>query len=168
LKIARLIGAGGSPPKAGIKDMDDWNIARSPVVLIEIACFGKEWEGIEQVFRLERTVRTLKTGEVHHEVVYGLSSLSLQKTPPARLLDLVRKHWAIENRLHWRRDVTLKEDACQTRTAAAPSLLARLKSTVLSLMDRLGVSNVARQSRYFDAYVEQALQLLLTGSCSVF
>jgi predicted transposase YbfD/YdcC len=135
-------------------DLNDW--------------FGKDWEGIEQVFRLERTVRTLKTGEVHHEVVYGLSSLSLRQAPPARMLDLVRKHWAIENRLHWRRDVTLGEDACQTRTGAVPSLLARLNSTVLGLMDRLGVSNVARQTRYFDAHVEQALQLLLTGYCSVF
>lgn len=76
--------------------------------------------------------------------------------------------YTIENRLHWRRDVTLKEDVCQTRTGAAPNVLARLNSTVLSLMDRLGVSNVARQIRYFDAHVEQALQLLLTGYCSVF
>lgn len=130
--------------------------------------FGKDWAGIEQVFRIERSIRTIKTGAVHHEVAYGLSSLSLRQAPPVRMLALIRNHWAIENRLHWRRDVTLKEDACQTRTAATPSLLARLNSTVLSLMDRLGVSNVARQGRYFDAHVEQALQLLLTGHCSVF
>lgn len=135
-------------------DLNDW--------------LGKAWEGIEQVFRLERTIRTLKSGNVHHEVVYGLSSLSLQQAPPARMLPVVRNHWAIENRLHCRRDVTLKEDVCQTRTGAAPSLGARLKSTVLSLMDRLGVSNVARQGRYLDAHVEQALQLVLTAYCSVF
>jgi len=43
-------------------DLNDW--------------FAKTWERIEQVFRLERTVRILKTGETRHEVVYGLSSLS--------------------------------------------------------------------------------------------
>lgn len=37
--------------------------------------FNKEWEGIEQVSRLERTVQVVKTGQVRHEVVYGLSSL---------------------------------------------------------------------------------------------
>jgi predicted transposase YbfD/YdcC len=135
-------------------DLNDW--------------FGKQWEGIEQVFRIERTVRTLKTDELHHEVVYGLSSLPLSHAPAARMLDLIREHWAIENRLHWRRDVTLGEDACQTRTGAMPSLLARLNSVVLSLMDRLGVRNVPRQARYFDAHVQQALQLLLSGYCSVF
>lgn len=65
-------------------------------------------------------------------------------------------------------DVTRGEAACQTRTGAVPGLLARLNSTVLSLMDRLGVRNVARQARYFDAELEQAIQLILTGQCSVF
>jgi predicted transposase YbfD/YdcC len=62
--------------------------------------------------------------------------------------------YTIENRLHWRRDVTLGEDSCQTRTGAAPGLLARFNSAILGLMDRLGVYNVARQMRYFDAHLE--------------
>ena len=39
-------------------DLNDW--------------FSKLWEGIEQVFRLERTVRLLKPNQTRHEVVYGL------------------------------------------------------------------------------------------------
>jgi len=135
-------------------DLNDW--------------FGKQWEGIEQVFRLERTVRLLKTNQIRHEVVYGLSSLSMRQAPPERLLSLIREHWAIENRLHHRRDVSLGEDACQTRTGPVPSLLAQLNSTVLSLMDRAGVRNVARQMRFFDAHYHQALALVLTGSCLVY
>ena len=130
--------------------------------------FAKDWQGIEQVFRIKRTVRVLKSGEVRHEIVYGLSSLTLPQAPATRMLALVREHWQIENRLHWRRDVTLGEDACQTRTGAAPSLLAQLNSTALSLMDRVGVRNVARQMRYFDAHLEQLLNLLLTGRCCVY
>jgi hypothetical protein len=84
------------------------------------------------------------------------------------MLQLIRAHWALENRLHHRRDGSLGEDVCQTRTGAVKSLLAQLNSTVLSLMDRAGVRNVARQMRYFDAHVDQALALLLTGHCSVY
>jgi predicted transposase YbfD/YdcC len=135
-------------------DLNDW--------------FAREWQGIEQVFRIERTSRTLRTGAIHHEVVYGLSSLPLRHAPAPFLLALVRDHWAIENRLHWRRDVTLGEDGCQTRTGSPPSLLAQLNSAVLSLMDRIGVRNVPRQMRYFDAQYDQALDLLLTGQCSVY
>lgn len=134
--------------------MDDW--------------FGKHWQGIEQVFRLERTTRLLKSGKLRHEVVYGLSSLSLHHAPPADMLTFIRDHWAIENRLHWRRDVSLGEDACQTRTWPVPAVLAQLNSTVLSLMDRAGVRNVARQMRFFDAHLEQALTLVLSGSCFVY
>ena len=51
---------------------------------------------------------------------------------------------------------------------AAPGILARLNSAVLSLMDRLGVHTVARQARFFDAHVEAAVLALLSGQCSVF
>ncbi|GHO42070.1 ISAs1 family transposase [Ktedonospora formicarum] len=130
--------------------------------------FGRDWVGIEQVFRLQRTTRLLKSGKMRHEVVYGISSLSLRQAPPARILELIRAHWAIENRLHYRRDVSLGEDSCQTRTGSVPSLLAQLNSTALSLMDHLGVRNVARQMRFLDAHLDQALNLLLTGQCSVY
>jgi hypothetical protein len=135
-------------------DLNDW--------------FARDWQGLEQVFRLERTRLMLKTGVLEHEVVYGLSSLSMRQASPERMLSFVRDHWAIENKLHYRRDGSLGEDACQTRTGPVPHLLAQLNSTVLSLMDRAGVRNVARQMRYFDAHPEQALALVLTGSCVVY
>lgn len=164
-----------TPDRRRWQEADTWDKAHGRLEHRHILCspdlndwFGKEWEGIEQVFRLERTVCLLKTNQLRHEVVFGLSSLSLRQAPPLRLLHLVRAHWAIENRLHHRRDVSLGEDACQTRTGVVPSLLAQLNSTVWCLMDRAGVRNVARQMRYFDAHLEQALALLLTGSCSVY
>ncbi len=52
-------------------------------------------------------------------------------------------------------------DACHPRTWPVPTLLAQLNSTVLILMDRVGVRSVARQMRYFDAHPDQAL--VLTG-----
>lgn len=55
-----------------------------------------------------------------------------------------------------------------TFTVPVPSLLAQLNSTILSLLDRVGVRNVARQMRYFDAPVDQALALDLTGQCSMY
>lgn len=130
--------------------------------------FAKRWSGVGQVFRLERTTTILKTGEVRRHIIYGISNLSPTMAPPLRLLILIRGHWLIENRLHWRRDVTLGEDACQTRTGAAPALLARLNSAILSLMDRLGVTNVPRQARFFDAHVQQATQAIFTGRCSLY
>jgi hypothetical protein len=60
------MGGVGGKQKPGTKLMDDWSIAGSSVALIEIAWFAKQWHGIEQVFRLERTARILCTGQIRH------------------------------------------------------------------------------------------------------
>jgi hypothetical protein len=75
--------------------------------------------------------------------------------------------YAIENRLHWRRDVTLREDHCQVRKGAAPQVLAALNNLVLALFDFLGTHNVPKQMRMLDAQPHRALRLLL-GSLLTF
>jgi hypothetical protein len=69
----------------------------------------------------------------------------------------------VENEVHWRRDVTLGEDGCQSRTGKVPQMLATLNNVVLALMQMLAVSNVAGQMREFAAFPERALRLLLLG-----
>jgi predicted transposase YbfD/YdcC len=130
--------------------------------------FASRWAGVAQVFCLQRTTTLLKSGQVRKQTVSGISNLSLSQAPAQRMIMLTRAHWGIENRLHWRRDVSLGEDDCQTRTGAAPAILARLNSAVLSLLDRLGVHNVPRQARFFDAYPDQAVLALFSGNCSVY
>ena len=120
--------------------------------------FETQWAGIAQVFRLRRQV---KEGEQEREeIVYGVTNLPRKKANASRLLSLQQAHWRIENRLHYRRDVTLGEDACQVRMAGAPQALAALNGGVLALMDWLHVSNVASQMRHFCAHPVEALQLL--------
>jgi len=67
--------------------------------------FEVDWAGMAQVFRLRRWV---KDGEKEREeTVYGVTNLPRKKAPAARLLSLQQAHWRIENRLHYRRDVTV-------------------------------------------------------------
>src|SRR5579884_4149968 len=121
--------------------------------------FEKEWAGIAQIFHIRRTV---KEGEnMREESVYGLTNLPRRKANAKQLLQFNQQHWYVENRLHYRRDVTLGEDACQVRLAGAPQALAALNGGILALMDWLGVQNVAKQMRHFCAQPHEALQLLL-------
>ena len=159
-------------------DCRDWRTARTVdkghghlerreiVVSTELNEFlADTWSGVAQVFRLTRTV----TEDAHTsvEVVYGITSLSPKEADADHLLELVREHWAIENRLHWRRDVTVREDACQGRKGEAPRVLAVLNRFLLALLDWQGVSNVAHQMRIFDARPALAVRLLL-GSLLTF
>lgn len=90
-----------------------------------------DWPGLAQVCRIERTRQV--GGKTSCEVVYAITSLSRACAGPDRLLALVRQHWAIENRLHWRRDAILREDASPIRSGAAPQALAALRNTALRL-----------------------------------
>lgn len=95
------------------------------------------------------------------QVVYGLTNLTPTEAGPEAIATFSRDHWAVENRLHWRRDVTLREDHSQVRTAGRPEVLAALNNVVLALLDWLGVRNVPEQMRIFSAFPHLALELLL-------
>ena len=145
--------------------MDDWKSARL-VASTELNEFlAGQWAGVAQVFRLTRTV--YEKGTMPREVVSGITSLPPTRARAARLLALVRAHWKIEHRLHWRRDVTLREEHSQVRKGEAPRILALLNSFLLALLDLFGVSNVPKQMRIFDAQSLLAVRLLL-GSLLTF
>ncbi len=56
-----------------------------------------------------------------------------QDHPPARLMEIVRDHWGIENRLHWTLDVVLDEDGTRNRKDNAPVNLAILRRLALNI-----------------------------------
>lgn len=120
-----------------------------------------EWPGVEQVFQLERHFIRLQDGKVMHEVVYGVTSLSAAQASPERLLALSREHWAIENRLHYRRDDTLREDRCTLRTGHAPEAMSVINNLVLGLLLRRGVKNVPDARRDYASNPQLALALIL-------
>jgi predicted transposase YbfD/YdcC len=120
---------------------------------------ARDWPRIGQAFRLRR--RFHHPFKCTQQIVYGFTSLTSPQAGPERLLELMRAPWAIENKLHYRRDVTLREDACHVRKGQAPRTLAILNSVVLALFDWLEVANVASQMRLFAARPFLALRLFM-------
>ena len=118
-----------------------------------------DWPYLAQVFRLERT-RINGLGRQTSEVRYGVTSLPANVADAEQLLALVRRHWGIENGLHYRRDVTLHEDASLVRSGRAPQVLAALNNTVLGLFARQGAQNVAAAQRTFAYRLDKMLARL--------
>ena len=118
------------------------------------------WPGLAQVFALERSVIIPKTGAVRSETGYGVTSLASQRATPARLLELVRGHWQIENQAHWVRDVTFDEDRSQGRCGHIPQVMAALRNTTIGLLRRAGYSNIAAACRLLAAQPARALALI--------
>jgi predicted transposase YbfD/YdcC len=115
-----------------------------------------DWPYLAQVVRVERTrITKVKT---EHEVSYGISSLPASVADTARLLTICRAHWRIENGLHYRRDVTLEEDASQVRVGQAPQVLAALNNLVCGLCARAKVSNLAAFQRFVARQLDRWLE----------
>lgn len=124
-----------------------------------------DWPGLAQVYRLERQFTWLRKGNIIKrscETEFGITSLSRTQTSPADLLQYRRQHWLIETGLHYRRDVTFKEDATRMTKAAVGHIVAIIHNMVIALIKRAGYSNAAKARRWFAGHLDQAFALLIT------
>jgi hypothetical protein len=120
------------------------------------------WPGLQQVCRVVHQTR--RRGRWQIEVHYKITSVPAALAGPADLLRLSRAHWAIENHLHYVRDVTLGEDASRVRSGAAPQAMAAIRNLIVVVPHRARLSNRAAGLRHFAWHPDQAAQVLgLTG-----
>jgi predicted transposase YbfD/YdcC len=100
-----------------------------------------------QVIQVTRKTRDLGTRKWRTVVVHAITSLMFSQASPARLADLLRGHWTIENGLHYVRDVTFAEDASRLRTGTGPQVMACLRNLVIGALCRAGPVNLAAALR---------------------
>ena len=79
----------------------------------------------------------------------------------ARLAQVVRSHWHIENRLHWVLDVVMDEDGSRARKDYGPENLARLRRFALNLLrvnpDPGSTRGKIKRAGWDDAFLFQIL-----------
>lgn len=120
-----------------------------------------DWPYLEQVFKLERHAVSLKTGEIRQQTEYGFTSLSREEITPAKLLEMTRSYWGIENGLHYRRDVTLREDYTRFTKPNAGHVMACINNLILALLLKTSHPSIPAARRFFSANPHQALDLFL-------
>jgi predicted transposase YbfD/YdcC len=119
------------------------------------------WPAAAQVFKIERRSQCLRTGQWRHETSFGITSLTPERASSQRLLQLVRRHWGIENGLHYRRDTTLREDQTRISQPNQAEVMAVLNNFVIGLARKLGFHNLASAQRRFDAVIAAELSNFL-------
>ena len=121
-----------------------------------------DWPFLEQVFKLQRRCISLKTGEIQQQVEYGFTSLMREEIDPRQLLAKIRSYWGIENGLHYRRDVTLREDYTHLTKGRAGQAMACLNNLILGiLLSKNKYRSIPSARRYFNAHPTDALYLVL-------
>jgi predicted transposase YbfD/YdcC len=119
-----------------------------------------DWPSVQQVFKLDRHFTHSTTGKVHQESQYGMTSLMANQANPEKMLELVRAEWGIENKLHFRRDVTFHEDKTRMTLKPIARAMAILNNLVIALFNKQGFSNHAQARRIFCAKPSSALALI--------
>ena len=89
----------------------------------------QNWAGLQSIAMVICT-RIIGEKQTMH-VRYYISSLP---SNAKRILEAVRKHWSIENKLHWVLDVAMNEDHSRVRKDQAPENLAVLRHIALNLL----------------------------------
>lgn len=113
-----------------------------------------------QVAFLQRYRQEIKSGKLHQETAYLITSLSPNQANAQRLMQLARGHWGIENKSHYVRDFTFDEDRSQIRKHSGPRVMATLRNFAISVLRLFGYHNIAAALRDMAAKPHLALQLV--------
>jgi predicted transposase YbfD/YdcC len=111
------------------------------------AVTGTEWEPyVTAAIQVERLVHAFQpaTGlwKTSVEISFYLTNRAINANLAA---DAIRKHWSIENKFHYTRDVTLCEYASRIRKN--PGVFARMRSFAYNIL-RFNQSDTIAQDRY--------------------
>lgn len=78
---------------------------------------------------------------------YFITSADPRRWGPRGSLDYVRRHWGIENKLHWSLDMTFREDHSRVRKDHEAENLSRIRRLVLNVLQQLPVPDTKRQKK---------------------
>lgn len=92
---------------------------------------AQDWKNLKTLVRIE-SQRTMN-GKTTSEERFYLSSLQYDAAP---LMDAIRRHWSVENNLHWHLDVAFNEDKLRLKQKNAALCMAVLRRFALALISK--------------------------------
>lgn len=146
--------------------MERWRLQRVSVDPKQAGLIGC-WQFIA-VRRDRQTLRQGQVVEQSQEYSFYVTSLVAEEATAQELAQHIRAHWAAcENGSHYRRDVSLGEDASQISGRKAAQAMATLRNLVLGLFE-LQKDQAKTNAAHFPSWQRKmtasaALQLIKKG-----
>ena len=125
---------------------------------------GIDFPGAAQILRVVRYRGGLDGQRTAKEVVFVITSLGPDQVDLARLAELIRGHWQVENGIHYVRDVSLGEDRSHARTGNLPAVLACIRNTVIAALRLAGATTIPRARRWASHTPDRIIELFTTGT----
>ena len=117
----------------------------------------EKWKGLKAIGMVESERHS--GGRVSFEQRYFITSLGDVKL----FQQAVRSHWGIENKLHWRLDVTFREDESRIRRGNGPHNIGVIRHVAMNLLKREKTKISYRKKRIRAALNDDFRGNLLTG-----
>jgi len=120
---------------------------------------GIKWKKLTSVVMVE----TLREGHGFKtfDTRFYISSCDALAKP---LLNASRKHWAVENSLHWTLDVTFREDESRIRKEASPENYAIFRHMALNIIRRnTSIEASVKRKRHMAALNDDVRTTLIKG-----
>ena len=73
--------------------------------------------------------------------------MTARQASPEHIAVYIRNHWSIENKAHYVRDVTFREDSSQVRAGSRPRIMATLRNLGMGLIRQAGLNEIAATVR---------------------
>lgn len=90
-----------------------------------------------QLIKVRNGTTHKKSGKTEEATRHFISSLGLKEAGPGPMAQSIRWHWSSES-AHWQRDACWGEDRCRLRSANAACALALIRTTLQTLVRRVG------------------------------
>ncbi len=125
-------------------DKDHGRFEQREISVLATHGTGLKIPGIMQVAELKRSREIIKTGEKSEELIYLITNLHFEQADAKCLMGLKRSYWAIENKLHYRKDFVFDEDRSTIRALNGPENMSTLRNFAVGLLMASGITNVKR------------------------
>jgi predicted transposase YbfD/YdcC len=103
----------------------------------------ERWKGLRSIGMVER--ECWQNDKRIIEQRYFINSI---KADAKVFANAVRSHWGIENRLHWRLDVTFHEDESRIRKGNAPAIMTTVRHICINLFQKGKSALSVKKQRY--------------------
>ena len=108
----------------------------------DLSGISDEWIGLKTIIRVERTVIEKQINR--NETAFYIGSF---KTDACGLNIGIRRHWAIENQLHYVKDVTFREDYSKIVADNSAENFSLIRNIVINLFRKSGMKSMIQAIR---------------------
>jgi len=92
---------------------------------------GKEWAGLKEIVKATRKRKNKGEEEWREEVQYFISS---RRASAKEVGKHIRRHWGVENQLHWQLDISFLEDSNRSRRGNSAENLTIIRRLCLNMI----------------------------------